>query len=849
MSEQVTRTFLFTDIERSTELWESAPDAMRRSLEIHNRIIDRAINESGGRLFKRIGDATCSCFESPNDASKAAILGQIAIESEKWSSESPIRVRWSIHQGPCIEHEGDYLGSAVNQVARILNLAHPGQILLTEEAAKSLPVESVLWLGTRNLKGIATSVGIYQLFHPDLPTSFPPLLGDKVGESNLPLAWNQFVGRTATIDQLRQAIVNRRLVTIVGPGGAGKTRSAIEVASKSRSNFRHGVWLVNLAPLDNPSMILGEVARVLNHPRTPEPTDESVIELIRERNLLLILDNCEHVITESARLVSIILSNCPEVVVLATSRSPLQLPGEMRFPLESLTLPENSTVGALESSEAVRLFADRAQDVLPGFAVTEENAQAVFDLCHRMDGIPLALELAAAQLATYSVADIDRLIAERALKLRSEDPTALPHRQTTDTTIDWSYRLLTEDERWLCRRIAVFAGGAPREGIEAVAGRDRAASLQKLVYSSLVKFDPNTKRYGMLELVKEFMIDRLMESGDLAETRDRHLDWIVDLAQEARPHLDSSDQAVWLDRLDTEHLNVRAALTWSTNKDQRLRAAIALHWFWVLRGHVREGQAWLAGSLSGYSPSNKSLHAQAESALGVLYWVQGNYPEAKAHLEAANVLAQDSGDTKTRAATLSNLAMVKAQRQDLDGAEADFQLALEAFRELGDVTKQAHVLNNISVVLNMKGQPNLAAEKVKESISIYEALGDRNSVGLGLSNVASYLRHVGDLDNSIKQAKAGAAILLNLKDYGSVGYCLLQVALVEFLKGNYDRSAQLQGKTTALLNAANYHVSPDTVITWKETCASTKDILGVKSYQLAFDAGIQQPIEAFIGDL
>lgn len=847
MGAQQNRTFLFTDIERSTDLWESAPDSMRATLEKHNQIIDHAIGLYGGRLFKRIGDATCSTFDTPSKAAEAARNAQANIATEPWPPDTPVRVRWAIHQGESIEEDGDYLGPGVNYVARILALAHPGQILLSEEAAKFLPEASTRFLGMRVLKGISTPAGVSQLLHPDLANDFPALPGEKLGESNLPLAWNQFIGRSQDIDELRKFLRSKRLVTIIGPGGAGKTRAAMEVAHQARGNFRHGIWLASLAPLTSADQVRSEIARVINHPKATEVTDESLIDLLRERNLLLILDNCEHVISEAARLSSVILSQCREVVILTTSRSPLQIAGEARFPLQSLSLPADEGLVSLAESEAVRLFVDRAQEVMPSFVVTVTNAKGVFDLCHRMDGIPLALELAAAQLATYSVEDVDRLIAARSLKLRSEDPTALPHRQTTDTTIDWSYRLLSPEEKWLCRRLAVFAGGASRQAIEAVAGTNVSALLQKLVYSSLVKFDPTTHRYSMLELVREFMIDRLVQSDELAEARDRHLDWIVELAQEARPHLDGSDQAMWLDRLDGEHLNARAAFTNSTNRDQRLRAAVSLQWFWYLRGHIREGQNWLMETLKDHTPADPSLHAQAENALGVLYWMPGDYDNAKIHLERANDLAKKSGDLRTSAGALANLAMVRAQNQDLQGAESDFMKALEGFRTLEDITKQALILNNISVVQSMKGNPELAANQVMESIELYRQLGDEVNAALCLSNMAGYLRAVGRLDEASDRSKDAARILLSVKDYGGVGSCLVQLAIIEALGENWESAAHLQGKSTALLNTAGMQVSPDVIEIWKTSCHLTREKLGVNSYRSAFDIGIQKNVEAYIG--
>jgi predicted ATPase len=821
---------------------------MRVNLDRHNQIIDLAIKDNCGNLFKRIGDATCSTFDSPNEAVAAAIAGQLSISIEDWGIEAPIRVRWAIHEGLCLPEGSDFLGTSVNYVARILSLAHADQILVSAETAKSISTLETMWLGLRNLKGIKTPAGICQVLHPNIPINFPPLPGQTLGESNLPISFNQFIGRRQAIENLRTLLQTKRLVTIIGPGGAGKTRSALEVASKIKGNFGHGVWVANFAHLSRGDMVIEEIATAVNHPKAGEATESSLVDLLNEQHLLLILDNCEHVLAEAARIGTLILSHCPQVVILATSRSPLQIAGEARFPLESLSLPNDPSIESLQSSEAVLLFEDRARDVDPIFQLSKQNSNPIFSLVRRLDGIPLALELAAAQLASYTVDDIDRLLTERVMKLRSEDPSALPHRRTTDTTIDWSYQLLSQDERWLCRRIAVFSGGADREAIEFIAGTNTALSLQKIVNSSLVKFDPTIKRYGMLELVKEFMTDRLIESEEINEVRDRHLDWVVNLAQEARPNLDGREQAKWLDRLEIEHANVRVAMTWSISREQRLRAAIALHWFWVLRGHVREGQAWLEGSLSGYTPNDQSLHAQAESALGVLYWVQGQYERAKTHLEHAHFLAEQSDDLPTSVKVLANLGMVRAQGGDLDSAEQTFLSALEGFKTLGDQSKQAHVLNNIGVVHTMRGNPEGAIAKVSESIDLYREMGDLVNVGLGLTNVASSLRKIGKFKEATQSTIEAAHILLDLKDYGAVGYCLVQLAFIAFEKRDFNLAAQIQGKVTSLLNSAGYHLSPDSEQYWKSSCLETKDQLGENAYEVSFQMGVQQPIEVYIDE-
>jgi class 3 adenylate cyclase len=481
-----TVTFLFTDIEGSTRLWEQHPEAMEAALIRHDELAARIIQQHEGSLVKHRGegDSLFAVFARAADAVAAALTLQQVLRAEPWPATEghpegmPLQVRVALHTGDAAFRDGDYFGAAVNRCARLRAVAHGGQILLssaTQELVRDALPEEIRFqdLGEHRLRDLARPERVFQLLHPDLPADFPPLSSLNTLPNNLPQQVTSFIGREKEMAEVRRLLSTTRLLTLTGSGGTGKTRVSLQVAADLLEGDGDGVWLVELAPLADPSLVSQAVATALGVREEPgKPLSQTLVEFLKPKRLLLLLDNCEHLLSACAELAGLILRSCPGVQILATSREGLNIPGETTYRLPSLSLPDPrqlpSTVESVSQYEAVRLFIDRATAAVPAFAVTNQNAPAVAQLCVRLDGIPLAIELAAARVKAMSVEQINGRIADMFRLLTGGSRTALPRQQTLRAAIDWSYDLLSEKEKILLRRLSVFAGGWALEAAEQV---------------------------------------------------------------------------------------------------------------------------------------------------------------------------------------------------------------------------------------------------------------------------------------------------------------------------------------------------------------------------------------------
>jgi predicted ATPase/class 3 adenylate cyclase len=577
-----TLTFLLTDIEGSTRLWESEPEAMEVALQRHDHLLAEVIESHGGAVItsRGEGDSCFAVFHSAVSAVEAAGMCQLRLKGEAWPTGSALRVRMGLHTGEVRVRGGDHLDhSPINRCARVKAAGHGGQVLLTKATGDLVKGRlgggfGLKRLGEFRLRDLTEPELIFQLIHAELPVDFPPIhtVAERIG--NLPLQVSSFIGRGRELDQTAAALEGARLVTLTGAGGVGKTRLALQVAGQVSPRFGDGAWLCELAPVRDPAAVDDAVAAVFSVTAPAgQSTSEALVEFLRGKQLLLVLDNCEHLLEGAAALAGVLQRSCERLAILATSREGLGIEGERLVPVPPLAVPRaDADLTAISQAEAVRLFAERAAAVKPEFAVTAQNAAAVAAAVRRLDGIALAIELAAARIAAMTPAELARRLERSFAVLAARRRGGVPHHQTLRATIDWSYQLLAEPEQRLLARLAVFAGGCTLDAAETVCGGDGIDPdpvfelLASLVARSLVvtkEHGPET-RYRLLETIREYGEERLGEAGELERWQARHADYYVGVLSRIRePAHDPQAGVFWAVRLSAEQDNLLAAWSWA----------------------------------------------------------------------------------------------------------------------------------------------------------------------------------------------------------------------------------------------------------------------------------------------
>ncbi|MCE9557554.1 MAG: tetratricopeptide repeat protein [Armatimonadetes bacterium] len=805
-----TVTFLFTDIEGSTKLWESHPELMRTSLARHDAIVRHAIQSSNGHVFKTIGDAFCAAFATAPAALDAALNAQIALKSESWPGATPVRVRMAIHTGAVENRDEDYFGPPLNRVVRLLSTAHGGQTLLSQTTfdlvRDFLPQDaSILDLGIHQLKDLARPEQVFQLLHPALPAEFPPLRSLSNQPNNLPQQLTTFIGREKEVEDLQALLKKNRLLTLSGSGGTGKSRLSLQIAANVLEEFPDGAWLVELAPLSNPSLVASAVASVLSvKEEVGTPVINSITEQLKPKKLLLVLDNCEHLLDACAKVADALLRNCPGVRILASSREQIGVAGEQTYRVPSLSLPDpgkRQTAESLSLFESVRLFVDRAVLAKPGFAVTNQNAASVASVCFHLDGIPLAIELAAARVRGLAVEEIDDKLDQRFRLLTGGSRTALPRQQTLRSLIDWSYDLLNETEQALLCRLSVFAGGWTLESAEQVCegGLIDEFDIMNLMTSledkSLVvaTTKENATRFHLLETVRQYSRDRLAEGDEAEAWRTRHLKHFLTLAEEAEPELSGPQQQAWLTRLEAEHDNLRAAHDWSCGTQEVPEAAVriagALSPFWLTRSHLFEGRTRLARSLARAPRADTAARAKALAGAGTLAWNQGDYAETRVHLEESLDIYRRLEDQGGIARALSVLGPLTVLQGDSDGGRVIMEESLAIYRALGDRRRVALALGNLGALAVMMGDNEAARTLQEESLAVLRELGDRMGSAIVLVNLGEMAHDRGDF----AEAKVLVEESLSLSRESGDQWCMAQamdiLGMVDLERGE-DLAAQ-----------------------------------------------------------
>jgi len=746
-------TFLFTDIEGSTRLWEQDPQRMRPALACHDLIVRGAVEEHRGRVVKMTGDGLHAAFAEPLDAINAMLEFQKALADPERTHGVPLRVRCGLHAGISEGRDGDYYGSAVNRAARIMSAAHGGQMLLSQAVAGriagGLPDGvRMLDLGAVRLRDMAAPEHIFQVVHPALRGEFPALRSLERTPNNLPHQVTAFVGRERELSEVRALLAKHRLVSLIGMGGIGKTRLSLHVAAELLEQFPDGIWLVELAPLNDPRLVAQAVASVLGVKQEAGcSVADALAREVGDRRLLLILDNCEHLGGACAELAKRLLTAGAQLRILASSREPLQIGGEITYLLSPLATPDlraSFDPVSLVQFDAVRLFVALAAAAVPGFALTTASSTEVAAICHRLEGIPLALELAAARLRTVSPRQIAERLDDRFRILTKADPTVLPRQQTLRATMDWSHDLLAENERVLFRDLAVFAGGWTMEAAEAILApaspdTDVVDLLGQLVEKSLVLLDRESGRYRFLETVRQYAQEKLELSGDAGPARQRHFGHFLELAKRAKPELIGRDQAAWLALVDGELENILAAHAYAqqTNglADEGITLSNAMKMYWLDRGLIELGHRVAVEALARPGASDLA-RCRGLFDSGQLSYVCGNYGEARRQLDESLAIARRLGNQRSIAAILQPLGMAAFAQGEPAIARACLEEALAMARQRDDPRELAAALNALGQLLLIEGRNAGAAGLFSQALQIAADLGDRESIAVALLNVA-----------------------------------------------------------------------------------------------------------------
>ena len=856
-----TLTFLFTDIENSTLLWEQDPELMQAAMLRHDNLIEAWVTKFDGTLVRPRGegDSRFAVFKLATEAVQAVIAIQRAVFTEDWPVLSPLRVRVGLHTGEANLREGDYYGPTVNRCARIRGAAHGGQTLLSMITASlvrdSLPEGASLRdLGEHRIKDLQQPEHIYQLVVAGLPDRFPPLRTIEGLRTNLPVVLSTFIGREADIADLKQKITDHRLVTITGMGGTGKTRLALQVGFELVDHYTGGVWLVDLSSLTNPQLTVKAVADVFG---VREEEGQSLltilVDALRAKTLLLILDNCEHLLDEAAKVAERLLGGAARLRILATSREPLGVAGEAVWKIPPLSFPEqvNGTdAGSFLGFDSIQLFVNRAEAARPGFQLDAQNAIPIAAISKRLEGNPLAIELAAARVKMLPVDDIARRLEDCCRLLVSSSRTAHPRQQTLRALIDWSYNLLSEKERILLRRLGVFKGGWTLPAAEAVCSAEDLDNwlildlLTSLVDKSLVvsEVSDDRQRYRFLEMIRQYAQERLLESGETSLVEERHAGYYLELAEQSVLELWGAQQGVWLATLKSEHDNLRGALEWMKADPVRsgllLQMVASLWRFWDIHGHIQEGLAWIEqaleanpnGSLSlrayvlrgggflarqqGDYIKARALHeaslaqfreigdqmgvARALSSLAEILWTKGDPKTAMAYGQESLALHSEIGNKEGVAGSLEQLGVLARDHGDYAHAEELLKESLEIQRELGNSLNIASTLDNLAQVAYLLCQYPQAIELFEEAQALYRQLDDRWGLSETTLNLANVAKDQGDLRKAITLYDQGLAMKNELGDKHGIGRGFTGLAEVAFYQGNYSQAEQLSEKSLKL---------------------------------------------------
>ncbi len=852
-----TVTFLFTDIDGSTKLWEQYPEAMKAALAKHDLILKEAIASNHGQIVKTTGDGVFAVFTTALDGINAAVTMQR--ELLQVSEALHLGVRMGLHTAEAELRDGDYFGTSINRAARIMSVGHAGQVLLSETTAQvvseHLPKEyALLELGGYTLKGLARPERITQLVVPGLQKDFPQLNSISIATNNLPIQLTSFIGREKEIAEITALLDANRLVTLTGSGGTGKARLSLEVGTQELARYASGVWMIELAALSDPAQIIPALAQVFGLQESPfNPLAAVATDYLRDKNLLLILDNCEHLIAACARLAEDLLHHCTGLKILASSREALGIAGEMAY-----------RIPPLADSESTRLFMERARASTAKLSLTGSEVSSISQICSRLDGIPLAIELAAARTNFLSIDQIAARLDDRFRLLTGGSRTALPRQQTLRALIDWSYDLLGEAECALLRRLSVFSGGWTLEAAEFVCpNHDVMELLSQLVNKSLIVVDKEGSesiRYRLLETIRQYARDKLMDAGESQQVRAIHGQYFLQMAESAESHLYQADSGKLISLLERERDNFRVAIEWTTLQDidSALRIVYALQLYWVRNHYLAQGralaQAVIARAeeippLEGQAAFHrKVLIAKALSTLSALAMSQGDLQylrevsvkceeyayevgdkvlvartlvfKCEAHLSVGNMegveawsrealaCARDGNDPFTLGMSLG----VKCQYllitgKDPEKARETASQSTKILQENGLHWGYALVFLGIGMMAKYKGEFAFSRETLRNILPLFVEMGDTHQETMIQSELGHMERYEGHLEKAEQIYRATILVWQRIGHRAAVANQLESLAFIASANDQVERAARLLGAAEALREKINIQMS------------------------------------------
>jgi predicted ATPase/class 3 adenylate cyclase len=857
-----TVTFLFTDIEGSTRLLQELGDRYRRVQDDHAAIMRKAIHEESGTVIRTEGDSFFAVFGSAVHAARAVLAAQRGLAAHEWTHGGPLLVRMGLHSGEGVLGGDDYLGIDVNRAARVAAAAHGGQVLLSE-ATRALVEEALpgdaglLDLGEHRLKDFDRPIRLFQLTAPEFRRDFPPLRTLEV-PTNLPAERSAFIGRDRELAELVELIRGRRLVTLTGPGGTGKTRLALRAAAGLLVDSPGGVFFVDLAAISDPGLVPSTIAGTLRvREEARRPIEDALVDHLRPREVLLVLDNFEQII-EAAPIVGKLLDGAPRLKTLVTSRIPLRVSGEQEFPVPPLAVPHDGSPEPDQVSqyESVILFVERARAVDPGFALTTDNAKAVAEICERVDGLPLAIELAASRVRMLSPQGIVERLDKRLPFLRTTARDVPERQRTLTAAIAWSHDLLADSEKALFRRLAVFVGGWALKTAEDVVAPDEEVgietldALESLVEKSLVRRleDGPDLRFGMLETIREFGLEQLTEAKELEPVRARHADAFLRVAKEAAEQLTGHESKAWLDRLEIEHDNLRTALRWAIEAggtDTGVSLGVALWRFWQMRGHLGEGRRWMEALLEMPGARARThIRAKALLAAGSMSYWQGDLVAAERQYEESFEISRELDDARGVADGLFNLAFARSARED-DSAEALMLEARRMYEELKDERQVAFATGGLAMAAFQKGDFELSKRLSGEARERFQALGDLHGVGLmsGVSGVRALLS--GDFREAREGLSGSLDAWIGIGNNLGVAVSLEATAVLAGRQGRHDLALRLAGASERIKETARGQ-APGALLRLEDPRDLARGSLSSEQMAAAWERGRAIPIEAAV---